>query len=124
MVRFFLSIVLLFFDCTVVMATDSFNAHRLQQLLLQLRCPKCQNESIYGSQSELSIELRAIVKEQMLAGKSDAEIKIFLVERYGDFILYQPRLKQSTMVLWGTPFILLGAFLYFFYRYYRRHVSF
>ena len=90
---------------------------RYQQLLKVLRCPKCENESLYGSTSPISIQLRGLIKQMIIVGKSDTEIKSFLVERYGQYILYQPVIKYSTLILWLTPILLLlsliAAFYYF-----------
>jgi len=83
---------------------------RARALQRQLRCLVCQGESIDESGATLAADLRHVVRQQMAAGKSDAEIKEFLVARYGDFILMQPPLQADTVVLWLAPFVvLLGA---------------
>ena len=83
---------------------------RARALQRQLRCLVCQGESIDESGATLAAALRHVVRQQMAAGKSDAEIKEFLVARYGDFILMQPPLQADTVVLWLAPFVvLLGA---------------
>jgi cytochrome c-type biogenesis protein CcmH len=83
---------------------------RARALQRQLRCLVCQGESIDESGATLAADLRHLVRQQMAAGKSDAEIKAFLVARYGDFILMQPPLQADTFVLWLAPFVvLLGA---------------
>jgi cytochrome c-type biogenesis protein CcmH len=83
---------------------------RARALQRQLRCLVCQGESIDESGATLAADLRHLVRQQMAAGKSDAEIKSFLVARYGDFILMQPPLQADTMILWLAPFVvLLGA---------------
>ena len=83
---------------------------RARALQRQLRCLVCQGESIDESGATLAADLRHLVRQQMAAGKSDAEIKAYLVARYGDFVLMQPPLQPDTYVLWLAPFVvLLGA---------------
>lgn len=83
---------------------------RARALQRQLRCLVCQGESIDESGATLAADLRHLVRQQIAAGKSDAEIKSFLVARYGDFILMQPPLQGDTLILWLAPFVvLLGA---------------
>lgn len=79
-----------------------------RDLIGELRCLVCQNESLSGSQAELAQDLRQEVYDMMRAGKSENEILDFLVARYGDFVLYDPPLKPSTYVLWFGPFVLIG----------------
>jgi cytochrome c-type biogenesis protein CcmH len=83
---------------------------RARALQRQLRCLVCQGESIDESQAPLAAELRRLVREQMADGRSDSQIKQFLVARYGDFILMEPPLQPDTYFLWLAPFVvLLGA---------------
>ena len=83
---------------------------RARALQRQLRCLVCQGESIDESQAPLAWELRHVVRLQMAEGKSDGQIKQFLVARYGDFILMEPPLQPDTYFLWLAPFVvLLGA---------------
>jgi len=93
---------------------------RVMALSEQLRCLVCQNETLAGSHADLAVDLRQQIREQMKAGKSDKEIVTFLTERYGDFVLYNPRLTSRTYLLWFGPFILLGGGLAAFYSYIRR----
>jgi cytochrome c-type biogenesis protein CcmH len=72
----------------------------------EIRCVVCQSQSIDESDAEIAAQLRNVVREQMAAGKSDAEIRDYLVARYGDFVLMKPPLKSSTVLLWGGPFAL------------------
>lgn len=84
---------------------------RYQVLIDELRCPKCLNANLSGSDAPIAADLRAEIHKQILEGKSDDEILEFLVERYGEFILYRPRLHMGTAVLWfGPPLLLLGGF--------------
>lgn len=90
---------------------------RFQHLTGQLRCLVCQNESLADSNADLAKDLRWQVFQQMQAGKTDAQIKQYLVARYSDYVLYDPPLKPSNYVLWFGPFAVLlagavGAALY------------
>lgn len=80
---------------------------RFQQLTKQLRCLVCQNQDLADSDAELAKDLRKQVFDMMQAGKSDADIKQYLVERYNDFVLYDPPLKPGTWLLWFSPFVLV-----------------
>lgn len=84
---------------------------RFQQLTKQLRCLVCQNQDLADSDADLAKDLRRQVFEMMQAGKTDAEIKAYLVARYNDFVLYDPPLKPGTWLLWFTPLalVLIGA---------------
>jgi len=86
---------------------------RFQQLTRQLRCLVCQNQDLADSDAPLAGDLRRQVFDMMHAGKSDAEIKDYLVARYNDFVLYDPPLKPGTWLLWFTPLalVLIGAFV-------------
>lgn len=78
-----------------------------KDLIEELRCLVCQNQSLADSDAELAHDLRAEVYDMIQAGKSDEEIVEFLVARYGDFVLYDPPLKPSTYLIWFGPFVLL-----------------
>ncbi len=80
---------------------------RFQHLTGQLRCLVCQNESLADSNAELARDLRLDVFQQMQHGKSDAQIKQYLVARYSDFVLYDPPLKPDTWLLWFGPLLIL-----------------
>ncbi len=81
----------------------------------QLRCLVCQNQSIADSNAELAVDLRNQVIEQIKAGRSDKEIIDYMVDRYGDFVLYNPPFKLSTAILWLGPVVLFFAALLAFY---------
>lgn len=87
---------------------DPVAAKREVELAKQLRCLVCQNETIADSRAGLAVDLRNKLREQMAAGKSDEEIIAFMTERYGDFVLYRPPLKATTVLLWVGPFLLLA----------------
>ena len=80
---------------------------RVVKLTSDLRCLVCQNQSLADSHADLAIDLKNQVRSQMQAGKSDAEIRDYMVARYGDFVLYDPPFKSSTLLLWAGPFALL-----------------
>lgn len=80
---------------------------RYQSFIEEMRCPKCQNQNLAGSDSPISADLRRELYEMITLGKSDKEIVDFMVERYGDFILYRPRVTPATYALWGAPAALL-----------------
>jgi cytochrome c-type biogenesis protein CcmH len=86
---------------------DPVAAKREYELSLKLRCLVCQNQSIAESNAELAVDLRRQVREQVAAGKSDNEIVDFMTARYGDFVLYSPPVKGTTMLLWFGPALLL-----------------
>ena len=86
---------------------------RVKNLTLELRCMTCQNQSIYDSDAEFSNDIKRIVKEKFQEGKSEREIKKFLVERYGEYILFRPLINYNNIFLWSFPFILLIFGLFF-----------
>lgn len=80
---------------------------RYEQFIEEMRCPKCQNQNLSGSDSPLAADLRLEIFSQIDEGRSDKEIVDFMVERYGEFVLYKPRLGMNTLFLWGFPALLL-----------------
>lgn len=96
---------------------------RAEWLYGELRCVVCQNESIASSEADIARDLRAIVREKLLAGESDQAILDFMVERYGDFVLLRPPFKASTLLLWLTPPLLLLVSLLFLWRAQRRRAK-
>ena len=80
---------------------------RVKNLTLELRCMTCQNQSIYDSDAEFSNDIKKIVKQKLQAGESERDIKKFLVERYGEYILFRPLMNYNNIFLWSFPFILL-----------------
>ena len=93
--------------------TDPVAQARAVRLAEQLRCLVCQNQTIADSNADLAVDLRRQVREQIAAGRSDAEIVDYMTARYGDFVLYRPPLKATTLILWAGPALLLigGAWL-------------
>ena len=80
---------------------------RFNQLTLELRCLVCQNQNLADSDAQLAHDLRAEVHEMLVAGNSNDEIKQFMVERYGDFVLYRPPVQTNTYLLWLGPMVIL-----------------
>lgn len=81
---------------------------RLRKLEEELRCLVCQNQSLADSGADLAVDLRRQVETMVAEGRSDGEIKDYLVERYGDFVLYRPPVQRNTLALWLGPFLLLA----------------
>ena len=81
---------------------------RFQALVRELRCLVCQNQNLADSDADLARDLRHEIFEMMRAGKSDAQIKTFLTDRYGEFVLYNPPVQGNTLLLWGGPFVVLA----------------
>jgi cytochrome c-type biogenesis protein CcmH len=88
---------------------DPANEARARQLMQEFRCVVCQNESIDDSEADLARDLRGIVREQVGAGRSDAEVRAFMADRYGQFVLLKPRFNPGNAALWLTPVGLLAA---------------
>jgi len=87
---------------------------RYEHLIAEVRCVTCQNQNIRDSNAFIAADLRREIRRLMSEGKSDAEIKEFLVSRYGDFVLYRPRMSGKTLFLWIAPFafLLFAAFAF------------
>ena len=88
---------------------------RMRNLANELRCMVCQNQSLLESDSELAKDLKSLIKEKFNEGKSEQEVKAYLVERYGEFILFKPSFKFSNLLLWLSPIlsILIVGFIAF-----------
>lgn len=89
---------------------------RYQALTHEIRCPKCLNESIAESKAPVAAELRREIRRLLGEGASDDEVKTFLSERYGDFVLYRPRMTPTTFAVWAAPFVLLALGALVFWR--------
>lgn len=107
----------LYFACAnfshAVIETYQFSDPALQvrykQLSAELRCPKCQNQNIADSDAPIARDLRKLLHRQLEAGSSNEEIMQYMVERYGEFVLYRPRFEGVTLILWLFPIGLLAA---------------
>ena len=104
-------------------ANDPVAEKRLQVLSEELRCLVCQNQNIADSNAELAQDLRREIRGMIKDGKSDKEIIDFMVVRYGDFVLYRPPVKGTTLLLWGGPIALLVLGLVVLVRYQRRRAD-
>jgi len=96
---------------------------RLISISEEMRCLVCQNESLAGSRSDLANDLRREIRTLIKEGKSDDQIRNFMVERYGDFVLYRPPVKPITWLLWIGPFIILLIGIAVLFTYLRRRNS-
>ena len=89
---------------------------RYTQLIENIRCPVCQGQSIGGSNSDLAKDLREKVHEMILDSQTDSEIYSFMVERYGDFVVYKPPVNNKTYFLWFTPLLVMIIALMYLFR--------
>jgi cytochrome c-type biogenesis protein CcmH len=89
------------------LAGDPVLEQRVLKLAEELRCLVCQNQTIADSHADLAVDLRNQIREKLKAGMSENDIKDYMVQRYGDFVLYRPPMKSSTALLWIGPFALL-----------------
>ena len=110
-------------DEATPLAADPVLEQRLISISEEMRCLVCQNESLSGSRSELAQDLRREIRDLIRQGKTDAEIRTFMVDRYGDFILYRPPVKPTTWLLWIGPFVLMIAGITALLMYLRRRNS-
>lgn len=124
--RFLLLISLIGFGLSVHCADLPFEfkqaaqQQRYQQLIGEIRCLVCQNQTLADSPADLAQDLRQEVYQMIIAGKQNQDVINFLVERYGDFVIYRPPLKPSTWVLWFAPFVLLFLAIVFIIHLIRR----
>lgn len=125
--KYFYALVLFLMACTqvlardaVLLAEDPVVEQRLIAISEELRCLVCQNESLAGSRADLAMDLRRELRNLIKQGKTDAEIREFMVSRYGDFVLYRPPVKPSTWLLWLGPFGLMVAGVVALFVYLRR----
>jgi len=96
-------------DATPLRFSDTTEEKRFHTLVSELRCVMCQNQSLADSNAQIAVDLRREVLELMRQGKSDGEIKDFLVARYGEFVLYRPQVESKTWLLWFGPALVLLA---------------
>ena len=99
--------------CFVDVFANEIIDNKVKKLTLELRCMTCQNQSIHDSEAEFSNDIKKIVRNKFNEGKSEKEIKDFLVERYGEYILFKPLFNYKNLFLWAFPFILLAFSLFF-----------
>ncbi|MEO9274050.1 cytochrome c-type biogenesis protein [Marinomonas sp. 5E14-1] len=92
----------------IMQFSSALNKTRYQNLIEELRCPKCQNQNLADSASGIAVDLREQVHQMIENRKTDQEIIEYMVARYGEFVLYRPQQSSATFLLWYGPFILLG----------------
>jgi len=107
---------LLFAASTALAADNAALDKRVAALAHELRCLVCQNQTLADSNAPLAVDLRNQIREQLQKGASEREVTDFMVQRYGDFVLYRPPFKASTLLLWTGPFLLLGFGLFLLVR--------
>lgn len=107
-------------DARPLQFTDAAEEARFHALAAQLRCVQCQNQSLADSNAQIAQDLRREVLVLVQQGHDDAQIKAFLVQRYGEFVLYQPPLQPGTWLLWGGPLLFLLAGVLLLWRLVRR----
>jgi cytochrome c-type biogenesis protein CcmH len=88
-------------------AQDYEMEKRVTALATELRCLVCQNQTLADSNAPLAVDLRNQIREQLKSGKSESDVMEYMVARYGDFVLYRPPLKATTIALWAGPFVFL-----------------
>ena len=113
---------LIFFICNSVLSDENLN-NKIKKLTLELRCMTCQNQSVYDSDSEFANDIKNIVEEKFNEGLNEKEIKIFLTDRYGEYILFKPYFSLKNMLLWISPFLILLVSLGFFARNLKKNQS-
>ena len=103
-----------------LLAKDPVLEARVKAISLELRCLVCQNQTIADSNAGLAVDLKNQVRDMLREGMNETQIKDFMVERYGDFVLYAPPIKGTTMVLWAGPLLMLFIAFWFSVRFVRR----
>ena len=118
MMKFLNSFKIIFYFSFCLFSNSVFSSENLdikiKELTLELRCMTCQNQSVYDSDSEFANDIKNIVKEKFNEGLDEKEIKIFLTERYGEYILFKPYFNLKNLLLWIFPFVILLVSLGFF----------
>jgi cytochrome c-type biogenesis protein CcmH len=87
---------------------DAAQRERYEKLVHEVRCLVCQNQTIGDSTAPLAADLRREIRRMVSEGRSEGEIKTFLIDRYGDFVLYRPRFQRTTLLLWLAPALLVA----------------
>jgi cytochrome c-type biogenesis protein CcmH len=107
---------ILVFQSAAAQTTDANLDAKVKALSAELRCLVCQNQSVADSDAPVARDMREQVRAQLAAGKSEAQVKQYMTERFGDFVLYKPAFNASTIVLWVAPFIALFGAAFFLIR--------
>lgn len=103
------------------LAQDPALEAKTMDIAHELRCLVCQNETIAASHADLAVDLRQQIRSKLQQGETPDEIRKYMVDRYGEFVLYKPRLSSRTILLWGGPFVLLLLGMLILWRTIRRH---
>ena len=98
---------------TTELKTEEQIETKIKNISLQLRCMTCQNQSIYDSEADFSIEMKRIIKKLINEGKTEKEIIEFMVDRYGEYISFRPMMNKKNIFLWLFPFVLFAISLIF-----------
>ena len=109
---FLLVLSILFFTLLI----NNVNANiedNLKKITLKLRCMTCQNQTIYDSDADFSLDIKKVIKEKLLNNESEKEIINFLIERYGEYIVFKPQMNKKNIFLWYFPFVILAFSLVF-----------
>ncbi len=127
--RYFIQFILLFLliqssyagniEAKEFLSTDQEKRYR--DLIVDIRCPVCQGQSIADSNSDLALDLREQVRKMILNNHTNDEIYKFMVERYGDFVIFKPPINRATFLLWFAPFVFLLFCLYFLFKSIRKN---
>ncbi|MES2356691.1 MAG: cytochrome c-type biogenesis protein [Pseudomonadota bacterium] len=118
-----ITLILVSYGISLPVAAESLEK-RVMQVAEELRCLVCQNQTIADSQADLAIDLKNQVREKLAQGMTEKEVISFMVQRYGDFVLYRPPVKSTTWVLWFGPFfLLLSGFIFLFIKLRQRQSS-
>ena len=109
---------LIFYFLFIFFASTSFSIEnlddRVKKLTIELRCMTCQNQSVYDSDSDFAKDIKILVEDKLREGLNEKEIKLFLTNRYGEYILFKPYFNIKNVLLWLFPFILLlFSFIFF-----------
>ena len=114
-IKYFITFIFLYLISNLINGTE-IEERKMRELAAELRCMVCQNQSLLESDSELAIDLKDLILDMYLDGKTKIEIKKFLVERYGEFILFKPRIIFSNLILWLAPIFSLIIISFVAYR--------
>ena len=110
---FFLKLIFFKFIFISYVNASDYLDNKVKKLTLELRCMTCQNQSVHDSDADFSNDIRKIVEKKFKEGKSENEIKRFLVDRYGEYILFRPLINFNNFFLWTFPFIIVTFSLIF-----------
>ena len=119
--KFIFCLMYLLFSSSVL-SNDNLD-YKIKKLTLELRCMTCQNQSVYDSESDFANDIKNIVEEKFNEGLNEKEIKFFLTERYGEYIIFKPYFNIKNVLLWLFPFILLLFSVVFFIKSLKKKIS-